>query len=336
MATRNLTNTFIERRNASNLRRRSDTKLTAGGVSDRIKPFGISKKVGGTASDDHLLVEEGLPPMSSTSSSSSSLSMMSKPNTALPPKWVDDVDAIYTNLAEITRLMGVLASLHASRLGSVFGNDLDDMESEIENLTKEITDRFRYSEQLLKKVGAATRVAGGEEAKVGANIQRSLAKKLQELSVEFRQKQRHYLKDVQMQKSGVAAENQAKFGIDFNNDIEDHRVGYSPQQMAMVDDLQEAVQSRDHEIASIAQSIEELGSIFKELAVLVIDQGTVLDRIDYNMEAVVEHTKEGIMQLQKAESHQKSGRPMKCIICLLTTIGILLVILVLKHRRRRW
>lgn len=274
--------------------------------------------------------------MSSTSSSSSSLSMMSKPNTALPPKWVDDVDAIYTNLAEITRLMGVLASLHASRLGSVFGNDLDDMESEIENLTKEITDRFRYSEQLLKKVGAATRVAGGEEAKVGANIQRSLAKKLQELSVEFRQKQRHYLKDVQMQKSGVAAENQAKFGIDFNNDIEDHRVGYSPQQMAMVDDLQEAVQSRDHEIASIAQSIEELGSIFKELAVLVIDQGTVLDRIDYNMEAVVEHTKEGIMQLQKAESHQKSGRPMKCIICLLTTIGILLVILVLKHRRRRW
>jgi len=43
---------------------------------------------------------------------------------------------------------------------------------------------------------------------------------------------------------------------------------------------------RDHEINAIVQSIEELSQIFKELAVLVIDQGTILDRIDYNMEQV--------------------------------------------------
>ena len=250
------------------------------------------------------------------------------------PKWVDDVEATHTILSEITRLMGVLSSLHASRLGSVFGKDLDDMEGEIETLTRDITDRFRYAEQLLKKVGIATRAAGGEEMTVGNNVQRSLARKLQQLSVEFRQKQRNYLKDVQIQKGGVVAENEAKFGIDFNSKIDDNRIGFSPQQLVLVDDLQEAVQSRDKEIAQIAQSIEELGSIFKELAVLVIDQGTILDRIDYNMEAVVEHTKEGIVQLQKAEKHQKSGRPMKCIVCLMITIGILLVILLLKHRRR--
>lgn len=44
---------------------------------------------------------------------------------------------------------------------------------------------------------------------------------------------------------------------------------------------------RDQEIQHIARSIEELSQIFKELAVLVIDQGTVLDRIDFNMEQVV-------------------------------------------------
>jgi len=257
------------------------------------------------------------------------------PSTSLPPKWVDDVDETHTILAEITRLMGVLASLHSSRLGSVFGNDLEHQEVEIDQLTSDITKRFRRSEGLLKRIGHATsQQKDKEERTVGANVQRSLAQKLQALSVEFRQKQRKYLKDVQIQKggSGVAAENEAKFGIDFNNKIDDNRVGFSPQQLAVVDDLQEAVQSRDEEISKIAQSIEELGSIFKELAVLVIDQGTILDRIDYNMEAVVEHTKEGIVQLQKAESHQKNARPMKCIVCLLTVIGILLVILVLKHR----
>jgi syntaxin 16 len=108
---------------------------------------------------------------------------------------------------------------------------------------------------------------------------------------------------------------------------------FTTQQMSVVDDLTEAVQSRDQEISKIAQSIEELGAIFKELAVLVIDQGTILDRIDYNMEAVVEHTKTGIKQLEKAEKSQKNARPMRCIVCLSITIFVLLIILMLKHHR---
>ncbi len=160
-----------------------------------------------------------------------------------------------------------------------------------------------------------------------------MAKKLQELSVEFRQKQRKYLTDVQSQKNGGLAETESKFGIDLNETENDY--GFNQQQMAVVDDLQEAVQSRDHEIAQIAKSIEELGSIFKELAVLVIDQGTILDRIDYNMEAVVEHTKTGIKQLEKAEKHQKNARPMKCIMCLMLTITVLVILLLLKYRARR-
>ena len=39
-----------------------------------------------------------------------------------------------------------------------------------------------------------------------------------------------------------------------------------------------------------------------ELAVLVIDQGTILDRIDFNMEQVVERTQEGLVQLGKVRS----------------------------------
>lgn len=182
-------------------------------------------------------------------------------------------------------------------------------------------------------MGIATRKTGGEESIVGMNVQRSLAKKLQELSVDFRQSQRKYLLDVQAQKNGALAETESQFGIDLNE--REKQYGFNETQIAIVDDLHDSVQSRDKEISKIAKSIEELGAIFKELAVLVIDQGTILDRIDYNMESVVEHTKEGIQQLEKAESHQKSARSMKCIICLAITIALLLVILVLKHRGKR-
>lgn len=255
---------------------------------------------------------------------------------ALPPQWVDDVDAIHSVLSEIVRSMEILKSMHASRIGSVFGRDLDDMETKIENLTRDVTDQFRTAERYLQRVGAATRRAGGEEATVGSNVQRSLAKRLQELSVEFRQGQRMYLADVQTQKNGGVPAGDNKFGIDLDSTANGGDDFMTVSQVAMVDDLTEIVQGRDTEIAKIAQSIEELGAIFKELAVLVIDQGTILDRIDYNMEAVVEHTKTGISQLERAEKSQKSARPVKCIFCLLLTIGILLVLLVLKHRRRRW
>lgn len=153
----------------------------------------------------------------------------------------------------------------------------------------------------------------------------------------FRQSQRKYLAEVQAQKSGGLVPD-SKFGIDFEGASGAGGGGdtfFTSQQMAVVDDLTMAVQSRDQEIVKIAQSIEELGSIFKELAVLVIDQGTILDRIDYNMEAVVEHTKTGLDQLDKAEKRQKNARPLRCIICLSCTVFVLMTILILKHRPRR-
>lgn len=94
------------------------------------------------------------------------------------------------------------------------------------------------------------------------------------------------------------------------------------------------INERDAEIVKIAKSIEELAAIFKELAVLVIDQGTILDRIDYNMESAVEQAKEGIKQLEKAEEHQKNSMSVKCIIALVVLIIIMVGVLIWKHSKK--
>lgn len=48
-------------------------------------------------------------------------------------------------------------------------------------------------------------------------------------------------------------------------------------------------------------------AIFKELAVLIIDQGSIVDRIDYNMEKTAEQTRQGKEELRKAErSHRRN------------------------------
>ena len=50
------------------------------------------------------------------------------------------------------------------------------------------------------------------------------------------------------------------------------------------------------------------------------------------MEMTVDHTKEGLVQLNSAEEYQKSANPIKCIIFLVLLVIIMLGILIAKHQ----
>ena len=57
-------------------------------------------------------------------------------------------------------------------------------------------------------------------------------------------------------------------------------------------------------------------------------QGTILDRIDYNIEHTAVQVDKGLKQLQKAEKYQKKNRKMYIILILALLIIILIIILV--------
>ena len=66
--------------------------------------------------------------------------------------------------------------------------------------------------------------------------------------------------------------------------------------------------ARSREIEEIVSATSDLAALFKELSVLVIEQGTIIDRIDYNVENALESTKKGRKHLVGARKAQKSNR----------------------------
>jgi len=84
------------------------------------------------------------------------------------------------------------------------------------------------------------------------------------------------------------------------------------------------------EIIHVAQSINDLAVIFKELSVLVIEQGTILDRIDYNIEQTLVKVRQGTEELVIADQYSQKARTVKCMICLFFLCVVLALILVMK------
>lgn len=85
---------------------------------------------------------------------------------------------------------------------------------------------------------------------------------------------------------------------------------------------------REQEVTKIVRSIFDLSDIFKDLAHMVQEQGTVLDRIDYNVEQTQTKVAEGYKQLQKAEIYQRKNRKMVCILVLATFTLFMMILLI--------
>ncbi|TYJ01100.1 hypothetical protein E1A91_A13G130900v1 [Gossypium mustelinum] len=248
----------------------------------------------------------------------------------LPPAWVDVSEEIAANVQRARTKMAELAKAHAKALMPSFGDGKEDQRI-IESLTHEITNLLRKSEKRLQKLSAS---GPSEDSNVRKNVQRQLATYLQNLSMELRKKQSTYLKRLRQQtegQDGVDLEMNINGNRSYaeNDDLDD--MIFSEHQMAKLKQNEALTVEREREIQQVAESVNELAQIMKDLSVLVIDQGTIVDRIDYNIQNVATTVEEGLKQLQKAERTQKQGGMVMCATVLVIMCFVMLVLLILKE-----
>ncbi|CAI0418503.1 unnamed protein product [Linum tenue] len=89
------------------------------------------------------------------------------------------------------------------------------------------------------------------------------------------------------------------------------------------------IEEREQGIHEIQQQIGEVNEIFKDLAVLVHEQGTMIDDIGSHIDNAHAATAQGRQQLVKAAKTQRSNSSLTCLLLVIFGIVLLIVIIVL-------
>jgi hypothetical protein len=162
----------------------------------------------------------------------------------LPPAWVDLVDRVDALTAKVEGKMKELEVLHRARLLVGFDDSEAAKERDIDVMTQEITAMLRESESVLRRLSQEG--DQGTERVVTRNVQRSMAKRIQTLSINFRKSQKEYMLQLKAQKLGGQG-SQASF--DFlsadHSRLEAERrfreegggkgAGFTPEQLALLE-----------------------------------------------------------------------------------------------------
>ncbi|CAL1707543.1 unnamed protein product [Somion occarium] len=260
---------------------------------------------------------------------------------------VDIAEEIEEILGGVQTKIATLDKLHAKHVLPGF-SDRSAEEREIEASTTDITKDFRRCHSLIQRIQVTPDHSfpptneSRNEALAAKNVQRGLAAKVQELSATFRKKQRIYMEKLQ----GHAIKNQDLLiasgtislkGSDGLSAVdEDVEAAHASRSQAISQDLlvpDQDLRARDRELTEIAKSIASLAELFKDLSVMVIDQGTLLDSVEYNIEQTAVQVQDAVKELDMATQYQKNTGRRKCIFLLLLIIFGLILVLIFKPRR---
>ncbi|CAK9860373.1 unnamed protein product [Sphagnum jensenii] len=243
----------------------------------------------------------------------------------LPPAWVDISDQVSADMQRVQGKMVELTKAHSRALMPTF-DDTSGEEHTIELLSREITRLLKKAEQRLQQLSTGTAVSQ-QDANIRKNVQRSLATDLQALSMDYRKQQKGYLQKLQRQQEGQSVDDGIGMGKKVRRDDDD---GFSEVQMAQLRQTEALSVEREKEITEIVESVNDLAQIMKDLSVLVIDQGTIVDRIDYNITNVATSVEKGVKELVKAEETQKKGGMVLCVMVLIALCAFMLFVYVVK------
>ena len=158
---------------------------------------------------------------------------------------------------------------------------------------------------------------------IKSNLQQALIEKAKEFSRKFKLNQELYTKKY---KELVGEDDPTN---EVNNFMKEEEQNHNDN-FLMTDNSKQVLKKRDTELNKLLNSVSDLAGIFKDMQVLVMEQGSILDRIDYNIDVASTNVVKGKNSLIKANDYHKNNCFRNVIIVLLVCIFIEAFMLIFK------
>jgi len=242
----------------------------------------------------------------------------------LPPVWVDYYEDTLKKFKELERITQETAKLLSTRLKMQFG-DHSDLDNQINQKAGRATQILQECGENHKKIHECgfTSKESVSDKRIRENVEKILATQIQQWTMAIRKQQKTLLNRVKdVGETGIRDN-----GYQASTDYSDEAVR---QEMEAMDDI---ARERDEDVNRLIDTINELSHLFKQMNHLVIEQGTLVDRIDYNLESAVSHVVKGKGQLRKAVQYQDSKCGSYCIRILVIMNVIFTILFLLKFSK---
>jgi t-SNARE complex subunit (syntaxin) len=255
-----------------------------------------------------------------------------------------DVELVKEKISIIRRNTRLIEQKHSQALteisidkGAKNSNDLDDLMMETTGLGQEVRGILKRLETSQKEyVESQGGVANSAEARIRSNLQSTLSRKFMDAMSEYNDCQQKYKGKYQEKverqykivnpnatPEQLEAVRSGEGKSIFSDEI---LTGSAAQAKQALGELQD----RHKDIIKLENSIRELHQLFMDMAVMVEQQGELLDQIEHQVAEGCEYVKKGTEELVKARTYQQSAYKKKLYIagCCAIAITILIVWLV--------
>lgn len=177
---------------------------------------------------------------------------------------------------------------------------------------------------MIKKIERNIEIIGNNtpdyvENQLRKNARHKIANQLLELSGNFRRLKKAYYDSVEEDTQKRA-----------NTGLPDMVLANDSFMQEQVQMSHENIADRTSKLHEITMTMQELKDMYTQLATMVVEQGSILDQIDYNVRTFTENTKATVRELRKTFKRESSATGIKVVRNLVGVIFLELIIVVIK------
>ena len=218
-------------------------------------------------------------------------------------------------------------------------------EDEAQNLSKNVRKISSQLRQELKQVEKKIRLYINDELsdadndlqfQIKDNMSQNILTELNTFSKKFKLNQELYSK--KYKEFAIEEDNNNALELydistnnsDLNDNINNVNNNDPGENFLMTEEPDQLLQKRDSELNEIVRGVTNLQELFKDLHVIVIEQGSILDRIDYNIDIGFNNVSKGKKKIISANEHHKSSCFRNIILFLLICIFVESILILFK------